>query len=80
MRQSILTSSSSRHVSIYRGWGYKGKHSEILVSSKDLSFSATIAISVLHFYGILINENSNDCFTFRYFLHNIIGAREKLFK
>ena len=74
-------SSSFRHASrVYRGWGYKGKHSGILVSSKDLSSSATIAFSELHFYGILINENSNDCFTFRYFLHNLIEAREKLFK
>ena len=71
-----MTSSSSRHVSrVNRGWDYKGRHSGIFENYKDLSFSAIIAFLEQHFYGILINEDSNDSLLFDTFC--IIWLRQE---
>ena len=57
----------------YRGWGYKGKHSGVYENFKILSFSE------LHFYGLIINEGSNDSDTFKYFLNELIKTRRNKF-
>ena len=64
---------------VYRGWGFKGKHSGVYETNKNLSFSAILEFSELHFYGLLINEGSNDSNTFRYFLNQLVEIRENKF-
>ena len=46
----------------------------------DKGFYGTILFSELHFYGIFINWDLSNSFTFRYFLNNLIEARKGLFK
>ena len=71
---------SSRRVNrVYRGWIYKGKHNGILEKYNNLSFSAILAFSEQNFYGILINKDSNDSFTFKYFLSKLIETRRNIF-
>ena len=74
-----MNSSLVHEIRVYRGWGYKGKHSGVWENIKGLQFSAILAFSYLHFYGILINEGTNDSQTFKYFLSLLISIRRNNF-
>ena len=80
MKQFMWMSSSFLlEIRIYRGWGYIGKHSGVWESNSVLTFSAIIAFSELYFYDILINEDSNNSYTFRYFLDKLTETRRNQF-
>ena len=76
----MLMSSSLIHViRVYRGWGYKEKHSEVWNSFNSFQFFSILAFPEIYFYCILINEGTNDSQTFRYFLRQLIRLRRSQF-
>ena len=63
----LMNSSLAQEIRVYRGWGYKGKHFGVWENIKGLQISVILAFSILHFYGILINKDTNDNHTFNIF-------------
>ena len=45
---------------VFRGWEIEGEQAYISSSYQDLNFTETVAFSEHHFYGIMINERSNN--------------------
>ena len=75
----LVNSSLAQVIRVYRGWSYKGKHSGVWKNIKGLQFSANLYFSNLHFYDILINEDTNDSHTFTYLFNMLINIRSDHF-
>ena len=62
---------------VFRGWRIKWEPEHISSGYQDLTFTATVAFSEHHFYGIMINESANNSEIFRHFLISLIEIRDK---
>ena len=60
---------------VFRGWATRGKPAYILSDYQDLSFTAIVACSEQHFYGVMLNESTNNSELFIHFLINLIEER-----
>ena len=63
----------------FRGWAVKGKPAYVPSNYQNLSFTAIVAFSEQHFYGVMVNENTNNSDLFRHFLINLMKARRNNF-
>ena len=61
----------------YRGWEQRGIPASIFSLIDSFWVSATIGVSENCFYGILLNNNTNNQFTFVHYLKQLICARRK---
>ena len=65
---------------VYRGWALKRKPAYISLDYQDASFTLIVAFSEYNFYGIMLNQSSNDSKIILHFIANLFGARSTYFK